>query len=400
MRVPRPSGRRPGRSMRTTVPSLCLAVDDDRAAEALDDVAGDGRPRPEPVRRVVKKGSNTRGRSSGAIPAPRSTVSIRQRSPARRDVVMRISGPSGRRSSARTACCALVSTLTRTDRSRSASVRIGAAAGSASTAIGTLSASGRDRPRGVGADLAQVGGRQVEADRLGEVEHVRDDAVQARDFLVDARGDLGDFGGGVAMERPQVALDDHQRIANLVRDDGGEPAERRQALALGGLALEALQRSGELAERRRQQARVFVVPAAGHRRGAREVAGRGHLAHRRGERAERPGDGPGDQVADDRGDEHGREARDRDLPAEGRQEASSARSAIAARGPPDRCRGRRSRRRASARGRCTLRRPGSREDAGVGARRAERSRAGVVEASTPRSRDPMANAISLSRHRP
>ena len=64
-------------------------------------------------------------------------------------------------------------------------------------------------------------------------------------------------------------------------------------------------RLGQRVERRRQQARVLVVPgAAAHRDLPRQVAGRRHVAHRAGDRRQRPRHRAGDAVAQDRGQQH------------------------------------------------------------------------------------------------
>ncbi len=79
----------------------------------------------------------------------------------------------------------------------------------------------------VGAERVEIGRRDVEADRLGEVEHFADDAVEADDLFVDV-GDRGlDVGRReiVPAQPAQGRLDDHQRVANLVRDDGREPSQ-------------------------------------------------------------------------------------------------------------------------------------------------------------------------------
>ena len=95
---------------------------------------------------------------------------------------------------------------------------------------------GADR---VAAQRVDVGRRPVEAHRPGEVEHLVDDAIETLDLAVDVGGRFADVAGGRALARElaQRALDDHQRIADLVRDDRRHAAERGQALALGGLAL-------------------------------------------------------------------------------------------------------------------------------------------------------------------
>ena len=79
------------------------------------------------------------------------------------------------------------------------------------------------------------------------------------------------------------------------------PSER-EPLLLRHLALEPRDRIGQRVERRRQQPGVVVVPAVAvaQRDLAREVAGRGHLAHHVGDRGQRPGDRPRDREAEER----------------------------------------------------------------------------------------------------
>ena len=79
----------------------------------------------------------------------------------------------------------------------------------------------------------------------------------------------------------QRALDDHQRVADLVRDHRGEAAQRGQPLALGGLALEAGDGVGQAVERPGQHLGIVVVPAVltGELELAGEVAALGHLPH-------------------------------------------------------------------------------------------------------------------------
>ena len=79
-----------------------------------------------------------------------------------------------------------------------------------------------------------------------------------------------------------------------------------QPLLLRHLALEPRDRIGQRVERRRQQPRVLVVPAVAVAKGdlARQVAGRGDLAHHVGDRRERPGDGARDREAEERREHH------------------------------------------------------------------------------------------------
>ena len=206
-----------------------------------------GRPRPVPARRVVKYGSKMRGRSSArdadaaiadrdgdaAIAEPGGATSVDRRAAS--------GAASGAVPRAATAWRALVSRLTSTVRRRSPSVSI---AGASDRAPRRPAVAAARPPTALAADrqsaLTSVGA-QIEADRPGEVEHLVDDAIEPIDFAVDVGGGVADVrrGRAFAGELPQRALDDHQRIADLVRDDGRHAAERGQPLALRRFALEA-----------------------------------------------------------------------------------------------------------------------------------------------------------------
>ena len=149
--------------------------------------------------------------------------------------------------------------------------------------------------------------------RPGEVEHLVDDSIEPRDFLVDVLRNLPDrVAVQVAAPKPvQCRLDDHQGIANLVSDDGRHPSERRQSLFLGHLALEAGDRIGQRVEGRGEQPRVLVIPPSARRQHdlAGQVAGRRNLAHDAGDGRERLGDGPGDGEAQQRPQQDGDDSR-------------------------------------------------------------------------------------------
>ena len=166
-------------------------------------------------------------------------------------------------------------------RRRSLSVTSSGSDGARLSVTAALPAAGAGGLDGVPADRIDVGRRRIEADRPRDVEHVVDEAVQPLDLLVDVLGGVADVGGAraVAVQRAQRALDDHQRVAHFVRDHGRQPAQRRQPLALRGLALKADDRIGQRIERRRQHVRVVVVPAALALGGdlAGQVAGRGDV---------------------------------------------------------------------------------------------------------------------------
>ena len=149
------------------------------------------RPMPVPVRRVVKYGSKTRGRSSGAMPVPRSRTVMahalavepaRSRSrmgasrlapsaPARldrldgvaQDVDQDLAQPLG-------SVVDFGNVRIEVQTARPAWCRPAAAARTASR---------RQR--------VDVGRRELELDRPGEIEDLGDDPVQARDLLVDVR---------------------------------------------------------------------------------------------------------------------------------------------------------------------------------------------------------------------
>ena len=199
-------------------------------------------------------------------------------------------------------------------------------------------------------------------------------------------------------------------------DDGREPPERRQPLALRRFALKARDRIGHRVERRGEQPRVFVLPARrrGKRNLAGQVPGRRHLAHRRGDDAERAGDRARDAVAQHRGGQHG-DAGDQE---HRRVQRLQERQPLGARAQDDRlCGGRRrpERTRAAARrcrlpataarwsrcSRCRRAGPASTGRRAPGAVRAVATRSAA--ASTPGSVPPTPKAISLlvsSRKRP
>ena len=135
-----------------------------------------------------------------------------------------------------------------------------------------------------------------------------------------------------AAQAAQRGLDDHQRVADLVRDDGGEPAERRQPLALRRFALEAADRVGHRVEGGREQPRVLVFPPrAGRRQQIRRV--RSPVAAISRIVAvmvpKRPRDGAGDPVADERRREDGEDGRAKQIRGGQRSGSAADRSATA-----------------------------------------------------------------------
>ena len=96
-------------------------------------------------------------------------------------------GPRGGVPAAWTAWRALVRMLTSAVRSRSASVIAGGSAGSRSNWTSGSRMPGPGGGHRGAADVVEVGRCQIEADRLGEVEHVGDQVVQPLRFIVDVR---------------------------------------------------------------------------------------------------------------------------------------------------------------------------------------------------------------------
>jgi len=77
------------------------------------------------------------------------------------------------------------------------------------------------------AEVVEIRGGEIETNRLGEVEDVGHQVVQTRRFFVDVRRCLQSIGGTdvVAAQRRQRRPDDHQRIPDLVSDDGRQAAQ-------------------------------------------------------------------------------------------------------------------------------------------------------------------------------
>ena len=202
------------------------------------------------------------------------------------------------------------------------------------------------RGRRFAAERRDVDRRQIEADRPREIEDLVHDPIQPRHLVVDVGDRLAQRGlAGLALtQRMERRLDDHQRIADLVRDDGRQTAERRQALFLRHLALEPHDRIGQRVEGGRQQPRVLVLPPipVTDRDLARQIAGCRHLAHHVRDVRERARDRPRDGEAENRREQHrddgGRRRVPREWPA-GREAApcANAGSTPPARRPREPC---------------------------------------------------------------
>ena len=156
------------------------------------------RPRPDPVRLVVKYGSNTRGRSSGFTPAPRSRTVMRNELGRGLGSISAMPGSCAQRDGrARpTAWRAFARMLTSAVRSRSASVTTASSAGSRLDRHVHILMPGPRRLFRIGAQRIDVGRRVVEPDRAREIEHVVHDPVEARDLFVDVRQRLRDLRRG------------------------------------------------------------------------------------------------------------------------------------------------------------------------------------------------------------
>ena len=177
---------------------------------------------------------------------------------------------------------------------------------------------------GLAAERVEVDGHGLEPNRAREVEHLVDDAIEPRDLLVDVGGGLAqrrrsDVG---VPQRVQRRLDDHQRVAHFVRDDRGEPAERRQPFFLRDLPLKARHGVSQRVERRRHQARVLVVPSPPSKDDlAGEIAGGRDLTHGIRDGRQRPRNGPGHDEAEERGQQNGHDRSERQLPVDRSQKA-------------------------------------------------------------------------------
>ena len=85
--------------------------------------------------------------------------------------------------------------------------------------------------------------------RPGLLQQLRDDQAHALDLAVDQPDLVAGGRGGLAqrhLQQVEIALDDRDRIVDLVRNAGRELADRGQALAAHQLLLRGLQRRGAL----------------------------------------------------------------------------------------------------------------------------------------------------------
>ena len=179
---------------------------------------------------------------------------------------------------------------------------------------------------GVVAERVEVGGRQVELDRPGEVEHLGHDAVEPGDLLVDV-GDRGPERLRARRSRPRrprsavLMIISGLRIscATTVESRPSDDSRSRCAASRWKRAIESVIVLKVVASSRASSSSHRA--AARQRDPPRQVAGGRHLAHRRGDRAERPGDRARDGVADERRGEDGEDRRAEQFAVDRAQEA-------------------------------------------------------------------------------
>ncbi len=191
-----------------------------------------GRPRPEPVGLVVKKGSKTRPRASGAMPGPLSSTRS-QTAESLLDAEMRITPSSGTTSSALSA--RFITTCW--SRSGSPATRGSASSSSLARRIPRRSAS-------PGEELHHRRDHLVQRDRLRahlggarEQEEVRHQVFEAEDLAAHQQDRLEQRGLQLVGQLAHAALDHRElerggveRIADLVREAGGHRPHRGQLL--------------------------------------------------------------------------------------------------------------------------------------------------------------------------
>ena len=223
------------------------------------------RPRPVPPRLVVKYGSKTRGRSAGvdadaAIGDRRSsTRSHRASSDAWRSIEAGSAGrTAGRARAAGCRRCAPVRprapSFTRMagvhkhvderdaqpfgvgrDRRRATS-RDRAARRRRAGACAAAADSRQSAFRSAGASSNRIGRAKSRTSLTMRFRRATSSSMSATASRSAAGADVG------LAQRVERRLDDHQRVPDFVRDDGRQPAERRQPLLLRHLALEARDR--------------------------------------------------------------------------------------------------------------------------------------------------------------
>ena len=260
-----------------------------------------GRPRPVPARRVVKYGSKICAMSSGEMPTPRSWMVTVACVPAS---LVRIStgaasgsqpeprdGPAaavGPRGGQRHRVHRMARIRQQVDKGGPQPFGIGVAVGGMRVVevephLVARRARPRRRRRGA-ADLV-ADRASARSNRIGRAKSSTSLTMRLRRVVSSSMSATAsrhsDARGRVPAQDRQRRLDDHQRVTDFVRDDGRQPAERRQPLLLRRLLLEPLDRLRHRVERRGQEPRILVIPGpALERDPARQVAGGRHFAHR------------------------------------------------------------------------------------------------------------------------
>ena len=279
------------------------------------------RPSPVPVRRVVKKGSKMRGRSSAAMPAPRSLMS--DPDPARRRRLV----DTGSHRGVQLPAGGLygVPGIGQDVHEREAQpLGIGhdrrqtRATGPGLTRA--AAAVGQPPRRAASAHSALMStGASVELDRPGEIEDLGDDAVEPLHFLVDVVDGRPDLAGAASLPRSDrsvvLMIISGLRISCATTVDS-RPSDESRSRCAASRWKRAIESVIELNDEASSRASSSSQRDAGWQRDAAgQVAGRRHLAHRVGHRAERPRDRARDRVArqgrgEHRGDRHQQERSD------------------------------------------------------------------------------------------
>ena len=172
------------------------------------------------------------------------------------------------------------------------------------------------RGRRLAAHRVEIGGRQLETDRPREVEHFVDDAVQPRDLFVDVRRPPRALAPASTSGRRSVCSDALMIISGLriscAMTVDSRPSDDSRSLcdiSRWKRAIESVSVLNVVASSRASSS--SQRSAVAQRDLARQVAGRGHVAHHAGDGGQRPGDRAGDGVAEQRRQQHGDDRRRR-----------------------------------------------------------------------------------------
>ena len=175
----------------------------DGSAQAFDDVLGDRQAEAgaRALRREVRI-EYARADPRASMPVPRSRTTMRTRSAARAVRGLRSAGrrpPSRGPTAAVRAANGVPGVRQDVHQGHAQSFGVGRRPSRARIRLdrdGIAGCAGARRLSASRAERVDVGGRVVEPDRPGEIEHVVDDPVQPRDFLVDVGDGLAHAAGG------------------------------------------------------------------------------------------------------------------------------------------------------------------------------------------------------------